>query len=110
MDNRRNACAALRGWIKGFVGGLAVLGSAAVGLAQDTLPRVQPQEQLPPPAMAPAAPAQPVWTAPAWTPSFVPAQNGSFWDTIRDSVCGRRCGLEWTPLCGILDGFCDPWV
>jgi hypothetical protein len=120
MNTQPNTFARRAAWAKAVLGGLLALGTATTALAQTLMPSLDPQEQIPMPRlqpepqapllMSPLPPPQQSWVDPGWTPAVETGNGVSFWDTIKQSVFGQRCGLEWTPLCGGLTGICDPWL
>ena len=109
MNAQRKGFGARTTWVKLLVGGLVALGSAATAAAQTPLPRLEPQAQ-PPLLLSSMPPDTRDWVNPGWVPAVESGNHASFWDTIKGSIFGQRCGLEWTPMCGVLDGLCDPWI
>ena len=109
MSSGHNQFTARSAWAKALVGGLLTLGSVTSASAQAPPPYLapQPQAQM---LLSPIPPAPNDWTAPGWVAPTDASGSFSFWDTVKQSVCGHNCGNEWTPLCCGTDGLCQPWV
>jgi hypothetical protein len=109
MNVQPNGYAGRTAWIRFLLGGLVTIGGAAGVSAQAPLPRLQPGAELPLFIMPVSADSH-GWVDPGWTPAVDSGHGASFWDTIKESVLGQHCGLEWRPMCGVFDGLCEPWV